>query len=86
MPSLALQRKNGTNPELRVRATAEGYPQAARGPLGTDGSLHQDSWGHVKPEVGWSEARAQDGGMLAMWGSCHHLLDGGRHSLHQQAQ
>ncbi len=65
MRRLYLQHKGGTNPALKVRATAEGYPAKTTGALGTDGSSNTASWGHIKPEA---SPTAQ--------GSCHAIAIG----------
>lgn len=46
-----LQRQSGTNPELKLRTFAEGYPTASSQPLGADGSLKDSSWGHLPQQV-----------------------------------
>jgi len=42
--------KGGTNPALKFRAWADGFPVLAPSySLGTDGSLDQSTWGHLTP-------------------------------------
>lgn len=70
--SRPVQHKGGTNPVLRVRSAADGFPLPAAGSLGTDGSLDASSWGHMSNAVRWLGAA-----LLCCWCWCKGQLQAG---------
>ena len=46
-----LQHKGRTTPQIELRDWQQGFPFADTRPLGTDGSLTNATWGHVRQQA-----------------------------------